>query len=492
MVGNRRRPEAIVLLAALAVLAGCSGPPPQSEVVCDHCVGGMTDAGNALNASVTVEESVTHVYLRESGDARFEARMRLDGSGVNKLRSDERLVDQFVKVVRNGGTRETRPAFDQKDLDGHMEGSEFVVTYRVADFADQRLGGTTFSDRFFRQDADGRPDENNYDEPYRFETDRLVVHGPEGTDPLIRPDGATTSDNRVVWEDDGVSTRTYLVFGTGGPGEEVLGRAVIALDVFGWAAPQAALGAAIPMFLLFFLAALLVVRYRTYLAESERWTPGDDVLFWVIIGGSATLLFGAVGAIVTLPLGGIALVASITVIGIAWWWLHDNTEDDATGVTDTVGPREATGGADSGPGTTPGAADTTHEPVGQTGDSWPEPSRRVLFAVVSTVAGVTVLTALFAADYSGLVVGELPVVAGVIPFPAFPALGYLVTKRDRAEITSAIVVLTSASPWLVAFPWVVDAGADQSIPQMMTFLWGMGAVFGGVLLFYAALWLASR
>ncbi|PSQ35259.1 hypothetical protein BRD11_02760 [Halobacteriales archaeon SW_12_69_24] len=101
---DRRRVALAVVVVAVLALAGCSRPPPEAEVVCDGCVGGIEETAEETNRSITVEDSVTHVYLRDSGDARVEARMTLSGADADDLRVNDSLLATVRERIEAGGT----------------------------------------------------------------------------------------------------------------------------------------------------------------------------------------------------------------------------------------------------------------------------------------------------------------------------------------------------------------------------------------------------
>ncbi|PSQ08502.1 hypothetical protein BRC95_03360 [Halobacteriales archaeon QS_5_68_33] len=69
----------------------------------------MQQTAEETNRSITVEDSVTHVYLRDSGDARVEARMTLSGADADDLRVNDSLLATVRERIEAGGT-ETRGA----------------------------------------------------------------------------------------------------------------------------------------------------------------------------------------------------------------------------------------------------------------------------------------------------------------------------------------------------------------------------------------------
>jgi|GEM_PF-1554609 len=509
---DRRRVVAALVVVGVLALAGCSGPVTKTEVVCDGCVGAVTETASETNRSITVEESVTHVYLRKSGDARVEARVSLSGADADDLRVNESLLATVRERVESGGADEdrygygyddygygpTRPAFQREDLAVAMEGRELVVTFRAANVTQRRLGAT-LSNYFYRADgAEARPDEVAPEEPWEIGTDRLLVHPPEGTEPLVRPPAATVEGDTLVWGGgETIDTRTYLVFGSGVAGG-LHARIVVATEVFMWATPVAVFGAVVPTVLLFCLTGIFALRYPGYVTDG--WDVRRDLLFWVLVGGSSTILTTVVGFFLHSLVALAFLVATPVVVAGVWLLVRP---DDASilGSSEAADEPEATAPAEEGPaGTeTVGDAPAGGDPAtaGDATESEPVvaglgPGQRTLVATAGSVAAVLVVTAVVAADYRATVTGSVAIAAGVVPFVAFPTLGYAVTLPDRADLRSALVVATAAAPWLAAFPLSVQGGTETLGPLVVTFLWGLGAVLVGLVLFYCVLWVATR
>lgn len=185
---DRRRLVAATVVVALLALAGCNGPVPRTEVVCDGCVAAVEETADATGRSIVVEGSVTHVYLRESGGARVEARMTLSGADADDFRANDTLLASVRDAVEDG-VADAGDSYGYDDGYGY-DGSDLAVTFRAPNVSQSRLGAT-LSTYFYRADGDDLPDEVRPKEPWSVGTDRLVVHGPEGTEPLLSPERAT-------------------------------------------------------------------------------------------------------------------------------------------------------------------------------------------------------------------------------------------------------------------------------------------------------------
>ncbi|PSP92792.1 hypothetical protein BRC78_02655 [Halobacteriales archaeon QH_8_68_33] len=512
---DRRRVALAVVVVAVLALAGCSRPPPEAEVVCDGCVGGIEETAEETNRSITVEDSVTHVYLRDSGDARVEARMTLSGADADDLRVNDSLLATVGERIEAGGTEteeygdeygygyeRSRPALPRADLTAEMDGTELVVTYTAENLSHTGLGAT-LSTHFFRADGDTLPDEQDPDEPWHIGTDRLVVHGPDGTEPLVEPPDATAEGSRLVWDgDDRIDTRTYLVYGNGGPGGGVRARAAIGIEVFTWAAPPAFFGAIVPTALLFGVTLLYGLYYPGRVEGS--WRAREDGLCWASVGGTVTVLAAVAGMLVE-PTLSLVLIVVVPVTVAALWWVfgrdaadEPDEADEPDGSTDAE-PATAEGASDgeTAAGTTTDAHDFAGDvepepPALDAGDAGMAPGFRTLLAVAASLGAVLVVTVLVAVDYRATYTGTVALAAGAVPFLAFPVLAYAVTRPDRADLRSALVVVTAAAPWLAAFPLAVRGGTETLGALAITFVWGVGVVFVGIVLFYVVLWVVTR
>lgn len=270
---------AVGLLTLLVVASAgvTGGSPTEGRTVCLGCVPDHED-------NVTVEDSVTHVYLGTEGDARVVARTELSGQGIEGLRDDETLEAYQEGLVRR---HENRVAYglephQRTDYEVRMDGDTFVVTYRYVNFTEHRDGGISFSDGYVWPRQWGFED----DRPTDVETDRLVVHPPNGTSALVVPPGATKEGRALVWND-GLSGRTYLAFGA--EHQTLRAQALVALDVLGWAGPVAARSAGLPMVV---LTGLAVAFARSY--SRQRGTdPGKRLPdhFSTVCLGTLSVLF---------------------------------------------------------------------------------------------------------------------------------------------------------------------------------------------------------
>jgi hypothetical protein len=485
---DRRRLVAAAVVIAAGALAGCP-TSSETEVVCDGCVSAVERTASETNRSITVEESVTHVHLRKSGDARVEARITLTGADIGDLRTNATFLgtvgDQIASRTVDGGARydpETRPAFRRTDLSLGINGSVLAVSYRATNVSRRRLG-TTLVTHFYRADGDTLPDEQEPRDPWVIATDRLVVHAPDGTEPLLHPPGTTVEGRALAWDGNGtVSTRTYLVFGPDSSRERLLGRIVVGSEVARWGGYPAASDATLPTVFLCGLAILLSSKYSGRV--DDGWDPEYDTLYAAFDGMTGLLVTATVvTAFVAIVAGPAIAIVAGGFSFFAWMSMQSAGESDQHPRT-----RPATETSDRG-------THTDRDVDSDSSTRWatdlfasvtervPSPDWRSFLANTAPLSVVLVLTAFVAADYRAAFAGWVAVVAGLVPLVTLPALGYFVTRPDRAAVRTGLIVSTAASPWLVAFPLVVQRGSTPILP----FLWGASAGLLGTLLFYAVL-----
>lgn len=336
-----------------------------------------------------------------------------------------------------------------------------IVRYQVRDIADTRLGGTVLSDQFFRLDGDGRPNEQDYEEPILVGTDRLVVHPPNGTATLVAPPSASVEDGRVVWTDRTIPTRTYLAFGEDTTAGLVAGHAAIALDVIGWAVPT--VGPAVVAYTLFLgaLGAIFAVRYpgRT----DDGWSPWTDTTLRWLVGGMALLAAVLVSFVFAGPVGLLPLPLIVAaVVGWRRW--------KAGGESTPSADRHATG-----------AADDTRGEAGRDVRGW-------LAGIVGTVAVAALLGTLAAADFGATgIAGTVLLVAAPAPLAAFAALGVLVTVPQRTTARTTAAATVAVAPWLAGLSWAVQSGGHDLDAFASVALWGAFCAVVGPVVFYVVL-----
>jgi hypothetical protein len=498
---GRRRLVIAGLLVALVALTGCSVQTPPSAEVCNECEDAVSAVAERTNRSVAVGESATHLYLNRSGDPWIEGRVPLDGSGVEEFRANETLLELVTTELTDGDDAlyedgYDRPAFDRRGVSVAMDGRTLVVGYRVPEMTERTVGGAVLSDRFYRQDGEGRADGIDFDDPIGIETDRFVVHGPEGTEALVDPPGATTRDGRVVWTGDAISTRTYLVFGRPGT-PEALATVVTTADVLTWASPPAACGA---VFAWVPLVVTLVVclRYTGRVEAADGWSPMNDTLCKLVV--FSPVVFGvAIGGFVLIgswfPSVAVLVAAVAAVVYAAERPFGPNIREIEGSSPDEAVSAERSEATDDGDTEYPRLyyEDTATTLQRITPDVVAtRRGRRRTIALVGVLATAVLVTAAVAADFGARYAGAVVRTAGLLSLVAFPVLGYAVADRERAVARWTAVAAVLAAAWVAAFARVVDVGAHDGSGTWFVVLSAVAASYVGSVLFYVGLWASTR
>ncbi|WP_254830173.1 hypothetical protein [Haloglomus salinum] len=481
--GSRRRLllGGVVLLLALA---GCGSPQPAPEV-CYGC--SDNGAVRGLPSNATTGDSVTHLYLvPASGDEpRVEARTRvgLDAAEAFRTNASRReAVRRAVLAARDadsGGPdgpsptptpryqgpdgRPTYPvaAFEARDLSVGTETDSLVVDFRVAgipgvDAAEtpplvgRGPGGTVLVDRF--NVRDGRnPHPGNDGFTYTLATDRLVVHAPPGTRPVVAPDDATVYDDRVVLRS--LPADTNLVFAPEGSTGTLAAHATLTADRLGWVVPDSFWVALLPTLQL----GLLLSGIRAGEASGTRYAIGALLLALLLTLGPFALFLGPLGLV------GVGLVL---LVALALLWRAGG----AGSGTDESGPAPD-GSADA---TGSGRRLPTLAGLRAGIEPWLAP-------VAGVVVAVSLLTVVAAAAGGGPVAGLLFVTGGVLPIAGTLGLGWLARRAAESERPSRLLVsLILVAPWLLAVGYVAGRGIPDSIEAVtLVLVWGTGVTLVG-------------
>lgn len=434
-----------VLVAIVLVCAGTAGalsrPPP--DRVCAGCVSGIGSAAD----NVEVTDSVTRVYLQETGDARVEARLDVSGYGVDELRQNATLRGE----VREGINRYDNTVLPRENLTVGMDGDTLVVSFRYVDVTERRYG-VTFSDRLVRP---SRPDSSVRGISYEVETDRLVVHGPNGTTPLVAPPPARVVDGRLVWEDEGVSPRTYLVFGN--DAGSTAGHALVTAVVLRWATPVAALGWMTMTSLLLAVAWLFMTYYPARMEADGNWSLRADPLFWTfacVEVAVVTVLVAWVVAGALVALGGV--LASGGFVGLLYLKF---TPDNGARYREPPAP-------DGGSNAHETPADRKDVPVPAFGDR--DALGPHLRPAVTILLATLLLTVLLAADYMASSAELAFFFFLLVAVLAFAGLARAVRSPTRGHYRTAAVVTLAASTWLIAFSaTLADGVSGATVPEFV-------------------------
>ncbi|MFC7138420.1 hypothetical protein ACFQMA_01035 [Halosimplex aquaticum] len=196
-----------------------------------------------------------------------------------------------------------------------------------------------------------------------------------------------------------------------------------------------------------------------------------------------------IGAILLWLASSPSLTVAVLLVAVAGIWLAVRSVRSRFG-TDDAGTRAEAGGQ---PATVTARSQTpaVRRSIGQRIADGEFFERGDVLAVTASVATVAAATAVVAADYRGSYAGSVKLAAAVLPFAAFSALGYLVTRRQRSAHRAVGVAAAAAGPWLFQFASTVEGGDLLSGLAAMLLL-PLGYPVGAVVLFYVALWFSTR
>lgn len=286
---RERRVLAFLALAVLVALAGCSFDPPNVCGVCGREV--QATAGNH-GVNLTAESSEVHVYLHGDGSAEWVERTELTDVGATELRENATLRNRVIERA----TKYRSAAPGTPDAVS-VESGSLVVTYDVPNLAERYPGGVLVVDRFHRQ-------RSGSSFGYEVESDRAVLHAPDGMVVTNRPPASRWNRSAVVWQSS-VPAQTYVAFGpTQSEVPSWPTRAAIAVEVARWAAVPVAIGSLVSVSVLGFVVWMLLGRFgrREPVGASRSGLHLDDELGKRLAGVSVLLLLAAaVVVLVTSP-----------------------------------------------------------------------------------------------------------------------------------------------------------------------------------------------
>lgn len=505
----RRRLLLFGAVALLAALTGCGEPQPV-PTVCHGC--SDEEVGRALPPNATTGESVTHLYLNPGTGAqpRVVSRTDVDSETAAELRrnaSRREAVREAVLATRDldgtgpGGQYSTPspvyeaengrdlfpvPVFEARDLSVGMEGDTLVVDFRVAGIPDvepeetlplveRGPGGAVLVDQFNVRDGRNPHPGNEEGHTYRLATDRLVIHAPPGTRPVVTPENATVRGNSVVLRS--LPADTNLVFAPSGAGGTLAAHATLTADTLGWVIPDAFWVALLPALQL----SLLLGGLRAGERSGAQYAVAALLLALV-----PTLGIGLVGLV------GVAAGLVVSVAGYLLWrarWGRDDDAESAEGSDASDEPAEGRVAGDasteaSDAGEDSGWRHPTLASLRAGVEPWVEPVAVV--AVIATV--LTVAAAVLAGDTP--VPGLLFLSGGVLPVFGIFGLGRLeADDADRPRRYRLLVLTVLVAPWLFAVGHVAGRDMPDSVTTLVLVLvWGSGVTLVG----FVAYWFAAN
>lgn len=477
---SRRRLLTLVAFLVLVALAGCGESRP-APAVCYGCTDG--GATQALPPDADTDSGVTHLYVDPGTTPRVEARTTVDPATADELcRNASRRQAVLTAMLSARSTAVTAepgeegptptyesddglpgypvPAFADRDAAVAVDDGELVVAFEIAGvpdedpedpapaLADRGLGGAVLVDRF--DVRDGRNPHPLNDEPFTYglATDRLVVHAPPGTRPVVAPENATVYEDRVVLES--LPADTSLVFAPPGTGGTLAAHATLTADALGWVVPDSFWVALLPTLQF----SLLLGGLRAGREGGTRYAAGVLLLALLLTLGPLALLLG--------PLGIVGAGAVLLAAGYLLWRgarAEKGTDDDGS---------DGTGSDD---GRLPSLAALRAGVA-----SW-------MLPVAGAVAVAAVLTVAAAATTGGPVSRLLFLGGGLLPLIATAGLGRLDAvgtdgPRPRQLLTLAVLV----APWLLAVGHVSGRGLPDGLEAtVLVLVWGTGITLVGFL-----------
>lgn len=204
----------------LAGVAGVAGAPPPSQI-CGVCGPGI--ANDAKIAGATGHGTLD-IYIDETGDSRWNARVPVTSSAAERYRTDTTALEA---AVDDAWARYHAADGDVGSVDLSLRDDTVVVNYTVTDVARRGVGDAWIVDYFATGTGPTR---------YEVVADRVTIHTPDGTVvtnriPLATVDGSTvtwTNETEHDWGED-FDEQTYVTYGSDGVVGTASGYATIGL-----------------------------------------------------------------------------------------------------------------------------------------------------------------------------------------------------------------------------------------------------------------------
>lgn len=305
-----RRPllVAVVTLLCLGPVApaalGPASAAPPPEAVCGVCGPGLAEAADRAGVAVTVERGTATIRLSENGTGHWDARVRLDDAGADRLAANASLRE---RVVRASLDRRT-VVDDPLNLHTSVANDTLVVDFDVRDVAHRSLGGVVLVDML---------DPRARRAGLRLDADELRIEGPNGTVVSRAPASGSVEDGAVVWRSDddssGFHGDTRLAFApSDGSSARVLTTVGFVAFGIGLAEPSALV-----------LGVLPALGFSVLLLGLRRWrdelpTIDPSRLGTVITGGSVAAGLVALGSLLGLDLVAPAVAETVLVFGMLY------------------------------------------------------------------------------------------------------------------------------------------------------------------------------
>ncbi|WP_254523327.1 hypothetical protein [Natrinema caseinilyticum] len=215
---------ALALCCCVAVgltgVAGVAGAPPPSQI-CGVCGPGIANDAEIAGAT---GHGTLDIYIDETGDSRWSARVPINASAVERYRTN---ASALAAAVDDAWARYHAADGDVGSVDPSLRDDTVVVNYTVTDVARRGVGDAWIVDYFATGTSPTR---------YEVVADRVTIHSPDGTVvtnriPLADVDGNTatwTNETERDWGED-FDDQTYVTYGSDGVVGTASGYATIGL-----------------------------------------------------------------------------------------------------------------------------------------------------------------------------------------------------------------------------------------------------------------------
>nr|WP_137290274.1 hypothetical protein [Natronorubrum halophilum] len=219
----------VVLIGVVAVVAA---PPPTH--LCGVCGPGVVDDAEIDGAT---EPGTLDVYVDETGDSLWSARVPVTDSAADRYRSNETALEA---AVDDAWFRSHAASGDVEAVESTLEDETVVVNYTVADVARPGVGESWIVDYFAAESSNTR---------YQLAAQRVTIHAPDGTVVTNRPRYATVDDDAATWTasaEDDFDDQTYVTYAPSGLRGTASGYATIGLETGPAALEKGVTGGLVP------------------------------------------------------------------------------------------------------------------------------------------------------------------------------------------------------------------------------------------------------
>jgi hypothetical protein len=208
---------ALCCCAALGVagITAVAGHRPPSQLC------GVCGPGTANDAEITgaTGHGTLDIYVDETGDSRWHARVPVTGSAAERYRTNDTALEA---AVDDAWARYHAADGDVRAVEPTLEDQTVVVNYTVDDVAERGVGDTWLLDYFMTGTSAVH---------YEIVAERVTIHTPNGTVITNHISAAEVDGNTATWVDDEFDEQTSVTYGAGGVLDTARGYATIGLEV---------------------------------------------------------------------------------------------------------------------------------------------------------------------------------------------------------------------------------------------------------------------